>query len=288
MSIAIRILSILPLRVLYAIASFVLYPLLYYVVHYRRSMVMSNIRYCFPEMSEAACKQMARQFYHHFADLCVEIIHAYRMSDEELRERVVFEGLDEAQAAFLQQKGGVFMLGHMGCWEWMADVAKRLDRNRIHTNVIYLKLDNKSADCIMMQIREKRGCTPIEMHKLLREAVRLRKESSKAEVYCMLADQKPSWRSLQFYTDFFGHNTPFLTGSEKIARKFAYPVYYADITMPSRGHYNIRLLPITTNAQCCEEGFVSREYVKLLEANIIKQPSIWLWSHNRFKWNNDK
>ena len=288
MSIAIRILSILPLRVLYAIASFVLYPLLYYVVHYRRSMVMSNIRYCFPEKSEAACKQMARQFYHHFADLCVEIIHAYRMSDEELRERVVFEGLDEAQAAFLQQKGGVFMLGHMGCWEWMADVAKRLDRNRIHTNVIYLKLDNKSADCIMMQIREKRGCTPIEMHKLLREAVRLRKESSKAEVYCMLADQKPSWRSLQFYTDFFGHNTPFLTGSEKIARKFAYPVYYADITMPSRGHYNIRLLPITTNAQCCEEGFVSREYVKLLEANIIKQPSIWLWSHNRFKWNNDK
>ena len=288
MSIAIRILSILPLRVLYAIASFVLYPLLYYVVHYRRSMVMSNIRYCFPEKSEAACKQMARQFYHHFADLCVEIIHAYRMSDEELRERVVFEGLDEAQAAFLQQKGGVFMLGHMGCWEWMADVAKRLDRNRIHTNVIYLKLDNKSADCIMMQIREKRGCTPIEMHKLLREAVRLRKESSKAEVYCMLADQKPSWRSLQFYTDFFGHNTPFLIGSEKIARKFAYPVYYADITMPSRGHYNIRLLPITTNAQCCEEGFVSREYVKLLEANIIKQPSIWLWSHNRFKWNNDK
>ena len=288
MSIAIRILSVLPLRVLYAIASFVLYPLLYYVVHYRRSMVMSNIRYCFPEKSEAACKQMARQFYHHFADLCVEIIHAYRMSDEELRERVVFEGLDEAQAAFLQQKGGVFMLGHMGCWEWMADVAKRLDRNLIHTNVIYLKLDNKSADCIMMQIREKRGCTPIEMHKLLREAVRLRKESSKAEVYCMLADQKPSWRSLQFYTDFFGHNTPFLTGSEKIARKFAYPVYYADITMPSRGHYNIRLLPITTNAQCCEEGFVSREYVKLLEANIIKQPSIWLWSHNRFKWNNDK
>ena len=288
MSIAIRILSVLPLRVLYAIASFVLYPLLYYVMHYRRSMVMSNIRYCFPEKSEAACKQMARQFYHHFADLCVEIIHAYRMSDEELRERVVFEGLDEAQAAFLQQKGGVFMLGHMGCWEWMADVAKRLDRNRIHTNVIYLKLDNKSADCIMMQIREKRGCTPIEMHKLLREAVRLRKESSKAEVYCMLADQKPSWRSLQFYTDFFGHNTPFLTGSEKIARKFAYPVYYADITMPSRGHYNIRLLPITTNAQCCEEGFVSREYVKLLEANIIKQPSIWLWSHNRFKWNNDK
>ena len=288
MSIAIRILSVLPLRVLYAIASFVLYPLLYYVVHYRRSMVMSNIRYCFPEKSKAACKQMARQFYHHFADLCVEIIHAYRISDEELRERVVFEGLDEAQAAFLQQKGGVFMLGHMGCWEWMADVAKRLDRNRIHTNVIYLKLDNKSADCIMMQIREKRGCTPIEMHKLLREAVRLRKESSKAEVYCMLADQKPSWRSLQFYTDFFGHNTPFLTGSEKIARKFAYPVYYADITMPSRGHYNIRLLPITTNAQCCEEGFVSREYVKLLEANIIKQPSIWLWSHNRFKWNNDK
>ena len=288
MSIAIRILSVLPLRVLYAIASFVLYPLLYYVVHYRRSMVMSNIRYCFPEKTEAACKQMARQFYHHFADLCVEIIHAYRMSDEELRDRVVFEGLDEAQAAFLQQKGGVFMLGHMGCWEWMADVAKRLDRNRIHTNVIYLKLDNKSADCIMMQIREKRGCTPIEMHKLLREAVRLRKESSKAEVYCMLADQKPSWRSLQFYTDFFGHNTPFLTGSEKIARKFAYPVYYADITMPSRGHYNIRLLPITTNAQCCEEGFVSREYVKLLEANIIKQPSIWLWSHNRFKWNNDK
>ena len=288
MSFAIRILSLLPLRVLYAMASYVLYPLLYYVVHYRRSMVLSNLRYCYPEKSEAACKQMAKQFYHWFADLCVEIIHAYRMSDEELRERVVFEGLDEVQTAFIKQRGGVFMLGHIGCWEWIADAAKRMDRSRIHTNVIYLKLDNPSADRIMMQIRQQRGCTPIEMHKLLREAVRLRKESSKAEVYSMLADQKPSWRSLQFYTDFFGHNTPFLTGSEKIARKFAYPVYYADITMPSRGHYHVQFIPITANAQLSEEGFVSREYVRLLEANIRKQPSIWLWSHNRFKWNNDK
>ena len=66
----------------------------------------------------------------------------------------------------------------------------------IFTICSILKLDNKSADCIMMQIREKRGCTPIEMHKLLREAVRLRKESSKAEVYCMLADQTHAIRSL--------------------------------------------------------------------------------------------
>ena len=285
MRLLIRIFSLLPLSVLYAIADLLLYPLLYYVARYRRKMVRNNIRYCFPDYAEADVEALSKRFYHWFADLCVEIIYAYRISDEEIRQRVVFSGLEASEQTTIAQRGGVYMLGHMGCWEWLADVAKRVDRQQVHTNVIYLKLDNPSSDRVMYDLREKRGCHPLEMHQLLREAVRLSKTSDKAEAYCMLADQKPSWRSLNFQTPFFSHPTPFMMGSEKIAQKFGYPVFYAHVTRPKRGYYEVRILPITENAQTTEPGFVTAQYAQLLEQNIRQQPEIWLWSHNRFKWN---
>jgi KDO2-lipid IV(A) lauroyltransferase len=32
------------------------------------------------------------------------------------------------------------------------------------------------------------------------------------------------------------------------------------------------------------EGEITRAYAHKLEQSIIDQPELWLWSHNRFKW----
>ena len=48
----VKILSRMPLNVHYFFADGLIYPLMYYVVRYRRKMVRKNLRLSFPEKSE--------------------------------------------------------------------------------------------------------------------------------------------------------------------------------------------------------------------------------------------
>jgi KDO2-lipid IV(A) lauroyltransferase len=56
--------------------------------------VRKNIAKSFPEKSLREQEEIVDAFYHHFADVLVEIIYGYRASDEEMKERVFFENVE--------------------------------------------------------------------------------------------------------------------------------------------------------------------------------------------------
>lgn len=276
-------LSLLPLRALYALMNGVLYPLMYYVIRYRRRVVERNIAASFPDKTDAERKQMQKEFYHYFCDLLAEIIYAWRISDKEIRERVTIINQDEVEEAVLKAGGGFVMLGHYGCWEWIADYARRFHSPEVLNHIIYRRLKSKSADEAMRELRRKRGGEPLEMHSMVRQLVRNRQDGH-AHIYAMLSDQKPSRNDLDCCVPFLNQLTPFITGTDHLARRTGFPVYYIDIESPKRGYYVIKGVLITDNPSATPEGYITREYARLLEENILRQPHLWLWSHNRFKY----
>lgn len=273
----------MPLKMLYALMQGILYPIAYYVVGYRKKVVRKNIALAFPEKNEKDRKILEKKFYHWFADLIAEIIYGYRISEEEIRERVVFDNLNDIETTIKEHGGTLFMLAHMGCWEWIADVAKRFVDKDIHEHAVYRELKNKNANKAMLELRNKRGGDCIEKNSLIRKMVLLRKEKG-AQTYGMLSDQKPSKNNLDCWVPFLNMEVPFITGSEVLGRKFNYPVYYARITMPKRGYYHIHLEELSTQPALTEDGEITKKYAEKLENNIKLQPHIWLWTHNRFKW----
>ncbi len=280
----IRILSCLPLSVLYGFADFFLYPVMYYGVRYRLSLVRKNLSLSFPEKSDRERKQLERQFYHHLADTIVEIIHGYRISEEEMYHRLV---CDEESIALInrlaQQNGGIFiMMGHLGNWEWMADFARRFDPDILHFNV-YRQLKHPSADRAMLALRAKRGGQCIEKNSLLRRLVSLRHAGHPISIGTV-SDQKPSPRSAQIWTTFLHQETGFLEGTEVLARKFGYAVVYAHITAIKRGCYECAFEQITDAPNATQPGEITMAFARKLEANILEQPAQWLWTHNRWKW----
>lgn len=283
MSVLFIILSLLPLRVLYALMNGVVYPLAYYVVRYRRKVVASNIAVSFPEKTDAERKKIEKDFYHWFCDLLAEIIYGWRVGDEEMRERVVIDNVAEVEAIIREHGSAFVMLGHYGNWEWIADHSKRFSGKDLHTHVIYRRLKSASADKAMCDLRRKRQAEPLEMHSMIRQLMR-NKQDGEFHLYDMLSDQKPGKNGLDCYVPFLHQSTPFITGTEQLARRTGFPVFYAEISMPSRGHYFAHVVPIALDPQSTEEGYITREYARLLEQNILRQPHIWLWSHNRFKF----
>ena len=284
MLLLIRILSRLPLPLLYFVADGLVYPLMYHVVRYRRAVVAKNLRMSFPEKSAKQRRDLERQFYRRFASTIVEIIYGYRISDEEMRERFVFENVELVEELAHKNKGVFFMLGHLGNWEWIADIGKRYTDTSIKEYNVYRQQKSPSADQAMLALRLKRGgggC--IEKKQLLRQLVAMRHADHPITIG-LISDQKPSPRNAHVWTTFLNQETAFLDGGEVLARKFGYAVTYVHVESPKRGYYRARFEVITDNPAATNPTEITLAYARLLEQNILESPELWLWTHNRWKW----
>src|SRR4051812_43713521 len=65
--------SLLPLRILYLVSDF-FYFLVYYVLGYRKKIVLQNLTIAFPEKTADEKKRIAKKFYRNFTDTFIETI----------------------------------------------------------------------------------------------------------------------------------------------------------------------------------------------------------------------
>ena len=272
----IKILSKIPLGVHHFFADWLIYPLVYYIARYRRTIVDKNLKNAFPEWKDAQRKSLRKRFYHQFADLIVETIYGYGASDAEMEEHMTYVGEDKVAQACQQYGGAITMLAHLGTWEWVADFGRRYASQGIQECNVYRHLKSQYFNQLMLDIRSKRGGECVEKDVLLRRMLQLRKANVKA-MYGMLADQKPSPRNAHVWTTFLRQETAFLNGSEVLSKKFGFPCFYAYISCPTRGCYKSTLIPMQSDN-------LTEEYARLLERNILEQPHLWLWTHNRWKF----
>ena len=275
-------LSKFPLGVHYWFADWFLYPIMYYVVRYRRRMTRHNLALAFPEKSEKERKQIAKDFYHQFCYTIVESIYGYRCSDEEMHQRVVFENMEEVNRLVDTAGGGIFMLGHMGNWEWLASIQQWVSPGVKELNV-YRKLKSESMDKTMLMLRAKRGGACVEKQRILREMVRYRAEKQPVTIG-LLSDQKPRPEVTRTWVTFLHQETGFLDGGEVLGKKFGYPVFYLYVTRTQRGYYHVDMKTVSANPKETAEGEITTAYARVLEQNINEQPFLWLWTHDRWKW----
>ena len=199
-----------------------------------------------------------------------------------MRERVVFEHMDEVNRLIDAAGGGIFMLAHFGNWEWIASIQQWVSEGVKELNV-YRRLKNKGMDRLMLAIRAKRGGACVEKQRILREMVRFRAEKQPVTIG-LLSDQKPRPEVTRTWVKFLNQETGFLDGGEVLGKKFGYPVFYLYITRKARGYYLVDMRTLAANPQETEEGEITKAYARALEENIQAQPELWLWTHDRFKW----
>lgn len=280
----IRIISRMPLGLLYVLSDVVFF-FLYFVVRYRRKVVYSNLRSCFPEKSEKEIGRIARRFYRNFSDYFVETVKLPGISDEEMRRRFVFEGVSIMDDALARGRDVVVYFSHCGNWEWATSVrlwSRYSNDPKILFGQIYRPLRNIRFDSLMLKIRSRFETLCIPKARALRDFLVCRRDGRRFEVGFM-SDQKPSHGDPEKILSFFGRPTAVITGTETLARRLDTAVVYWDITKTSRGHYRINVIPMTDAASTVPEGQLTLEYFRLLERTITLQPEIWLWTHKRWK-----
>ena len=275
------IITWLPLRVLYLISD-IFFPVVYYIVGYRKNVVRLNLTKSFPDKTVKERRTIERRYYHFLCDLIVETIHEMHISKKDIERRMTFGNLQDIVDQNALNKSVMIMTAHYGNWEWLLAFSLCLPEKQ-PSNPIYKRLRNERFDKLFHQLRSRYGAKLIEKKDLLRVMFKLQKEKQVANFW-MISDQTPNGKNLHYWTTFLNQDTPTVTGTEQLARKFDYPVFYAEISRIKRGYYHCDFIPITLEPTKTAEFEISEQYMRLLEKSIIANPELWLWSHRRWKY----
>lgn len=274
----------LPFGVLYALSD-LMSAFIYNVVRYRRRMVTENLRSCFPEKSETEIRAIRRQFYRNFADYVVETIKLLHVSDAEIKKRFTWSGLENITDEMNAGRSVVAYFSHCGNWEWAPSITLhcpgQLDNGDLFCQ-IYRPLRDPVFNRLMLKVRSRFGSVSIPKASALRKFIEMRRQDI-VSVTGFMSDQKPSHGDPVHIIPFLGRPTKVITGTETLARRLGMAVVYWDITKPARGHYHVNVVRLTENAADTQPFELTDKYFSLLEKNIRQNPSIWLWTHNRWK-----
>lgn len=274
------LLSYIPFRVLY-ILSDGLYGLLYYVCRYRRTVVRRNLTESFPEKSEQEIKRIEKKFYHFFADQILESCKMASISPEEMSRRMKFTNVETANAVLEKGKSIALYMGHYGNWEWVSSIPLCLAKG-VKAVQIYHKLRNEDMDRLILRNRGRMGAISVEMRKTARyinESV----SAHETSIVGFIADQSPRKKDVRHFLSFLHHDTPVLTGTEKIIKHYGFESWFLDIKRVKRGYYEAELVKMHDAPQQLPDFELTAIYYRMLEQMIQKRPELYLWTHNRFK-----
>ena len=207
-------LSLLPMRVHYMISD-LLYPLVYYIIRYRRKIVRRNLTRSFPEKSLSQIKGIERRFYRFFCDYLVENIKALTIKKDNMMRRMVFEGIETVSEAFKTNQFAFLYLGHFCNWEYIASVKWWMPKGTMSAQ-LYTRLHNHTIDRLFYHIRSRYGGENINKNESLRRIVAMQQSGQKALIG-FISDQGPKMQNIHLWINFLHQDTPVFTGTERIA-----------------------------------------------------------------------
>jgi Kdo2-lipid IVA lauroyltransferase/acyltransferase len=268
--------SLIPMRGLYLLGDGI-YLIVYRILGYRKDVVMANLNLAFPEKTQAERLAIAGEFYHHFIDSFMEVIKLCSASDAFLARRFSID-MQQLDELYRSGKSCQVHLGHTFNWEWGQLVLATKTNYKVM--VVYMPISNAIFEKLFYRLRTRSGNIFLSASKMREE---IAPHLDRKYLLGLVADQNPGRPETAFWLNFFAHPAPFVRGPENGARENALPVIFAHMQKPKRGYYRGVVKLATLDASKLEPGELTRQYVRYLEDAIRENPSMWLWSHRRWK-----
>jgi KDO2-lipid IV(A) lauroyltransferase len=276
---AVLFIWVLPVPLLYALSDLLRF-ITYRIIGYRRDVVKKNLEGSFPGISEKELKRITLLFYRNLADILIEGIRAFSISQKQIinRYRIINPEVIKPYSETGQSIIGV--TGHYANWEWGSlSASLQTDFNVV---AFYKPINNKYIDQFVRWSRSRFGTT---LAAIKETSLTFEKYRDTKTLFLMASDQgmPQKFSEKAFWIHFLNHNIPFLHGMEKHARINNLPVIYIDIQRVRRGYYTVELSVLSDNPTVLENGALTEMYARKLETIILEKPENWLWSHKRFK-----
>ena len=272
--------SILPFGLLYKLSDGIAY-LLSKVFKYRLEVVLTNLRYAFPDRSELEIKDIAHNSYKNLADIIVESIKGFSADPSDIYKRYPIPYPDFMKSIFNDGRDTVCFAAHYNNWEWATYCTP------IGMPFTPIGLIKPVRNKYINKYTNKKRCrTGTQVVSIFNSDKSVISQVAGQKMMVYIADQNATHTEKSILINFLGRPTYCLHGAEQIARKNNWPVFFGKVERISRGQYHIDIILISENPKDSEPGDITKACFKILEEQIRNKPENWLWTHKRWKRNN--
>jgi KDO2-lipid IV(A) lauroyltransferase len=268
----------MPFWALYVISD-VIYFIVYYIVGYRKDLVLKNLSLAFPEKNKGELRQIRKNFYHHFVDIFMEMIKTFTISEKELAKHYKFKNLSVIDDLAKKNKSIVMIGSHYANWEWAAQMSLFIKHKFV---VTYTKVQNKMFDDKIKASRERFGGEMVLKADTIGKMA-TNTENNILSLYALLSDQSPQLRKTFYWNDFLGVRVPIHTGAEMLAKKYNLAVILVSVEKIKRGYYEASFELLTETPRDYPDYDITDIFLRKVEKQIYDKPDYYFWTHNRFK-----
>lgn len=271
----IRLISILPLRLLHAVAA----PcgwLLYCLPWNKHRVIRINLALCFPELSTAERRRLHRQHLVELIRLVLEAGAIWYWPAEKIEAHVQLDGWEAVATAAEKEQGLILVSGHLGNWELLNLYLSM----HLPVATLYRAPDNPKLDRFISEPRERFGA-----HMVAGGSPSLRhllSQLKQGKATALAADIQPK-RGDGLYVPLFGQPALTMTLVNKLATRTGSPVVLCWAERRRRGAgWTLRFqrAPEPISSPDPESGLQALNH--WLEHSIRSNPAQYLWLYKRF------
>ena len=238
--------------------------------------ILTNIKNALPKTNKADLELIIQSMWENYGRILAEYVFLKDFRKEKLNDYLEIEGKEHLNKVRDSNEQVVFVSGHFNNFELMA---MQIEKSGIKLAAIYRPLNNIFLNGIMEKIRTKYICKN-QIKKGRRGTRELLKSFNNKNSIALMIDQRVSEGEK---SNFFGQDAFTTTIPAQLVKKFGCKIVPIHIERYNDFYFKMKVEePINYNKDSTIDE-ITLSLNKLLEKMILKNPSQWIWSHNRWK-----
>ena len=241
-----------------------------------KQIIESNIRRAIPEINLEAINNIKKGMWNNYGRTLSEYMFLKNFRNNKLKSNIHLEGIEILEKIKNEKTPVIFVSGHFSNFELMA---MQIEKSGVNLAAIYRPLNNIFLNVLMERIRKKYICKN-QIKKGTRGVRELLKLYKKGYSVALMIDQRVTQgiKSKFFDEDAFTTTIP-----AQFIKKFNCKVVPIYIERFNDINFNIKIEKPMEFSKDSSAEKITRDLNIWLEKMILKNPSKWIWSHNRWK-----
>jgi KDO2-lipid IV(A) lauroyltransferase len=234
-----------------------------------------NLELCFPEKPPAERQQILREHFRSLGCGIFETAISWWSSNARVGRLTQLEGEDNLREALARGRGAILLSAHMT----MLEMGARALCDRIPANIMYRPTENAVLERFLMGNRGRRAKRAIPRDDIRTLVTALRSN----EPVWYAPDQSYRKKGAEM-VPFFGIPAATNTATSRLARMTGAAVLpYFPERLPGSKGYRMVIQPALPDFPSDNPAADAQRFNELIEAQVRRLPSQYLWIHRRFK-----
>jgi len=241
-----------------------------------KKLIESNILKAYPNLKSFELKVIVKEMWANYGKILAEYMFIKNFRENFFKTKIKINGQEILETILKNKEPVIFVSGHFNNFELMAMC---IDKIGVPLTTIYRPLNNIFINVIMESIRKKYICkNQIKKGKSgIKKSLLFFKKGFSIAV---MIDQRVSEG---IKSNFFGKGAHTTTIPAQFVKKFNCKIVPVHIERREKSNFEINVYETIQYSKEKTIEDITKDLNSWLEKMILKNPSQWIWTHNRWK-----